>query len=118
VGRFWAVGPQLTNDNQREVLEQMEQWGATPAQIKQYKDKLQPDECEILEENADAVKWFLTVDDLFNYDPQSGVIFGLDIKAIQADMQMRGMDPDPENYEKVRIIGRAAAHAHNNKRSS
>lgn len=119
MGRYWAVGPQQASKENEELIEQMEQFGATPAQIQYYIDAHGAKDCEVLKENESAVSWFLTIDDLFNwaFSSTGALIVGLDVKAVQADAQMRGMDIKPEDYEKVRVIARSAAYHYNNSRS-
>lgn len=117
MGRYWAVGPQIDDEEQREIIEQMRAWGATPAQIKQYEEKLKPDYCLVLSDNAEAVQWFLSVDDCFTFNSHTGFMEAFDIKAIYYDAQMRGMDPTPSLYNKLRIISRSAKNEFNKKRS-
>ena len=117
MARHWAVGPQLTSDNQRDIIEQMREWGASQAQIEQYTASEEPDDCEVIEENEAAVAWFLSVDDLWQwaFTDRSVTMLGLDVKAVHADAQMRGLETQPEDYNKLRIIARAAANHYNDK---
>lgn len=79
-------------------------------------DEVANQHCEIYEENWRAVEWFLEVDDLFVVS--NGVLIGLDINAIQADATMSGRTYTPEDYKKLRILGRAAAAEVNAKNQS
>ncbi len=85
----------------------MRDFGAPQAQIDAYKAANKPKHCEVLAENWQALAWFLSVDDLFRIE--QGTVIGLDIQAIHADAQMRGLEIDPTDYEKLRTIGRVAA---------
>ncbi|QSX32455.1 hypothetical protein JYB87_11825 [Shewanella avicenniae] len=78
-------------------------------------DEVAEQHCEIYQENWKAIEWFLDVDDLFIVS--NGVLLGLDVKAIQADATMSGRTYTPEDYIKLRTIGRAAAAAVNAKNS-
>lgn len=81
--------------------------GFNEAQIDQYLREHIPQHFDVLEENWNALRWFLEVDDLFRVD--QGVVIGLDIQAIKADAEMAGREIKPQDYEKLRTIGRVAA---------
>lgn len=108
-------GPLSTNEEVQGIIEQMKELGASEAQIEQYRQQQEPDECLVLEANKNAVEWFFSVDDLFITNGQ--VLLGLDVKAIQADAQMRGLEIEPKDYEKLREIGRKATHYFNTRKA-
>lgn len=85
----------------------MEMFGFTKAQIEEYRNSIRPQHFDVLEENWNALRWFLDIDDLFRVD--QGVVIGLDIQAIKADAEMAGREIKPQDYEKLRTIGRVAA---------
>lgn len=93
----------------------MRDFGATEEQIDARREALKPEHYEVLEENWQAVIWFLDVDDLFKTD--GGFLTGLDIAAIMADAQMSGRTTNPDDYQKLRVLGRIAANEINNKRA-
>ena len=96
----------------------MQQWGATPAQIDNYRKSIEESHCLVLEENWPALIWFLSIDDLFIRDSYSGRLCGLDVKAVQADAEMRGKDVLPGDYHKLRVIGRSATYEVNKKKAN
>ncbi|QPG06562.1 hypothetical protein IT774_05155 [Salinimonas marina] len=67
-------------------------------------------------ENWAAVGWFLDVDDLF--DVHGHWFKGLDIKAIYYDAQMSGRSYTPDDYAKLRILGKTAAAELNKKNNN
>ena len=107
MAEYWANGPSITDDEILGIIEQMKSMGAQPAQIQAFKSANTPDECLVLKENHAAVEWFLDVDDLFVQE--SGIMIGLNVNAIKADAEMRNYKIIPEDYNKLRMIGRVAA---------
>lgn len=87
----------------------MEAFGFSPAQINKALTKDQ--DFEVLRENWVAVRWFTEVDDLFIVN--SGVLIGLDLQAIKADAEFLGREYTPDDYRRLRVIGRAATAAIN-----
>jgi len=107
VARYWATGSQDTPQEIADVVHQMRLLGFNAAQIELYERQSKPDHLEVFEENWEATKWFLEVDDLFK--TEQGILIGLDVTAIRDDAEMRGRTVDPEEYAKLREIGRHAA---------
>jgi hypothetical protein len=107
-------GPTIAPHEEEETRAELSAFGASETQIQQYLEKERASQVyEVLEENWQALGWFLDVDDLFV--TSNGWIRGLDIVAIKADAELSQRTYTTEDYEKLRILGRAAAHELNNK---
>lgn len=93
----------------------MQDLGATDAQIREYRESIKEPDLLILAENEQAVRWFSEVDDQFIRN--GGFLIGLDINAIKADAELTGREVNPEQYRKLRYLGRRAAVYFNEARS-
>lgn len=107
-------GPNLAPNEEDEARAELSAFGASETQIEEYlKQERESQAYEVLEENWQALGWFLDVDDLFV--TSNGWVRGLDIVAIKADAELSQREYTPADYEKLRILGRTAAHELNNK---
>ncbi|WP_416305216.1 hypothetical protein [Neptunicella sp. SCSIO 80796] len=92
----------------------MREMGAPQQRIDQEMARYIPDDnFEVLEENWDALIWFLEVDDLLRW--HNKVCLGLDLLAIQAEVQMHERQFSHQQFGQVRVLGQVAAHELNKK---
>jgi hypothetical protein len=89
----------------------MRELGATAEQVKQFVNATTPKHMEVLESNWPALEWFFDISDLFKW--QEGVCLGLDITAVKADVELSQRSTTPENYAKLREIGRIVTSYYN-----
>ncbi len=64
----------------------------------------QQSDIELWEENLNAWQWFLSVPSFLKWN--NNVCLGMDILAVQADAQLAGLDTNPSDYQKLKVIAR------------
>jgi hypothetical protein len=101
-------GPAEDSQERQQLADEMRIFGASDediaAALKGRKDL--NEDFFVLDENWEALKWFLEVSDQFNYT--QGVCVGANLVGVKADAEMSGRQYTPEQYDKLRKLMRFA----------
>jgi hypothetical protein len=111
VATAWVAGPRYTEQDKAHLKSQGNAFNLSDADLADDLDEPTNDTLEIAPENMTAFYWFIQVDEDGFWLYIKGHRHCLDIQTILLDAKTTGFEFEPNDYKKLKLLGRFAVDA-------
>lgn len=107
----WVTGPRYTEQDRAHLKSQGHAFNLSDEDLAEDLDEPTQDTLEIAPENMMAFYWFVEVDADGFWKHIKGHRHCLDIQTILKDAEITGFEFEPDDYKKLKLLGRFAVSA-------